>query len=206
MFRNSRLSQSKRSHKYNGDDTEEEEETEFTEVKVVNNDIYFYCDVTAETCLELIMAIREISKKSKIMAINFGIEPPPVNIYINSDGGEVHSALSVFDTIMGNDVEVNTIISGNAQSAATIISLAGHKRKITKNSYMLIHNISSGFWGKMHEFEDEMKNMAKLTLNLKRIYKENTAINKTQLENLLKNDLLLDAKTCIKYGLVDELV
>ena len=58
----------------------------------------------------------------------------------------------------------------------------------------------------MHEFEDELKNMAKLTSNLKKIYKENTNINKTQLDTLLKKDLLLDAKTCKKYGLIDNIV
>ena len=71
---------------------------------------------------------------------------------------------------------------------------------------MLIHNISSSFWGKMHEFEDEMKNMAKLTSNLKSIYRENSKLNKKTIESLLKKDLLIDAKTCLKYGLVDEIV
>ena len=143
----------------NSEETEEEPESDLSDVKIVNNDIYFSCDVTADTSLQLIMAVKEVTKKNQIMSINFGIEPPPINLYINSDGGEVHSALSVFDNIQSNPVQVNTIISGNAQSAATIISLAGHNRQIMSNSYMLIHNISSAFWGKMHEFEDEMKSI-----------------------------------------------
>ena len=84
--------------------------------------------------------------------------------------------------------------------------MAGHNRSISKNSYMLIHNISSTFWGKMHEFEDEMKNMEKLTCNLKEIYRGNSKMNKTTINNLLKKDLLLDAETCLRYGLVDEIV
>ena len=71
---------------------------------------------------------------------------------------------------------------------------------------MLIHQLSTVFWGKMHEFEDEMKNMNKLTSNLKHIYKEYGSITKKQLDDLLKKDLLLDSKTCLKYGFVDEIV
>ena len=61
--------------------------------------------------------------------------------------------------ILNNDVPIHTIITGHACSAASILSIIGAKRYIAPNSYMLIHNISSGFWGKMHEMEDEMKNL-----------------------------------------------
>lgn len=189
-----------------GEETEDDSECDLSDVKIVDNDIYFSCDVTADTSLQLTMAVREVTKKNQIMSINYGVDPPPVNIYINSDGGEVHSALSVFDSIQANPVQVNTIISGNAQSAATIISLAGHHRKISSNSYMLIHNISSTFWGKMHEFEDEMKNMSKLTANLKTIYKNNSDLTRAKLNTLLSKDLLMDAKECLKLGLVDEII
>ena len=36
------------------------------------------------------------------------------------------------------------------------------------------------------------------------IYKENSSMTKTQIESLLKKDLLIDAKTCVRYGLVGE--
>lgn len=187
-------------------DNEEEEQVEVCNVvKVQNNDIYFFGPVSSESVLQLSLAIKKITKQMLILSIELGVEPPSINIYIHSEGGEVHSALSVFDLIRTNRVHINTIISGNASSAATIISMAGHTRKITENSYMLIHNISSAFWGKMHEFEDEMRNMAKLTTNLKQIYKDYGTITKKQLDDLLKKDLLLDAETCLKFGFVDEI-
>ena len=186
------------------EDAEPEEESD-KGIIIQDNDIYFYSPVSSESVLKLNTAIKSITKCLQMWGIQFGVEPPPINIYIHSEGGEVHSALSTFDLIHNNPVHINTIITGNASSAATIISMAGHTRKITANSYMLIHNISSVFWGKMHEFEDEMKNMAKLTTNLKKIYNECGNITKKQLDDLLRKDLLLDAKTCIRYGFVDEI-
>tara|TARA_B100001057_G_C22448058_1_gene793932 strand:+ start:33 stop:677 length:645 start_codon:yes stop_codon:yes gene_type:complete len=175
-------------------------------VEVVDNKIYFSSNVNADSIHKTITELEKLIKKMQIFGITYGIRAPPITIYINSDGGEVHAALALFDYIKNSPVTINTIISGNASSAATIISLSGHNRKITENSYMLIHNISSAFWGKMHEFEDEMKNMAKLTKNLKQIYKDRGSIDRKTLDSLLKKDLLLDAKTCLKYGFIDEIV
>tara|TARA_B100001093_G_scaffold500248_1_gene550499 strand:+ start:334 stop:969 length:636 start_codon:yes stop_codon:yes gene_type:complete len=187
------------------EDVEDEDEVN-QNIKVQDNNIYFFGPVNMPNMLELSINIDMLTKQLQIFGITFNIDAPPINIYINSEGGEVHAALSVFDKIKTNTVHINTIITGNASSAATIISMAGHSRKITENSYMLIHNISSTFWGKMHEFEDEMKNMAKLTNNLKHIYKLYSSITKKQLDDLLKKDLLMDAKTCLRLGFVDEIV
>ena len=129
-----------------------------------------------------------------------------IYLHINSGGGDVFAVLSIINLIETNKININTIIEGQACSAATILAMVGYTRQITQNSYMLIHNISSGFWGKMHEFEDEMKNLTLLTKDIKKLYKKYTNITTKQLEQLLKKDLLLDAKTCMDYGLIDEIV
>jgi ATP-dependent protease ClpP protease subunit len=105
-----------------------------------------------------------------------------------------------------NKININTIVEGQACSAATMLSMIGKTRQITQNSYMLIHNISSGFWGKMHEFEDEMKNLTLLTKDIRKLYNKYTNIKSKQLDQLLKKDLLLNANTCVSYGLVDEII
>jgi len=184
---------------------QEEELTEEKDVTIVDNNIYFFTDVSPKSIKELLVHIKELTKKNQILAITLGIDPPPINIYINSEGGCLYSALSIIDIISLNKVKINTIISGVCMSAATLILLSGHTRSMMPNSYMLIHNISSGFWGKMHEFEDEMKNLSELTKKLKEIYKKNSIITKTQLDKILKTDVLIPAKDCLKYGLIDEI-
>ena len=188
------------------DEDNEVNDTGSEMVRVIDNAIYFYADVDSTSILALITSIKNLTKEHLITAIKYDVPPPPIKIYINSDGGELHSALAAFDIIQKNKVPIHTIITGTACSAATIISLAGQKRKITQNSYMLIHNISSEFWGKMHEFEDEMKNMEMLTYNIKKIYKQNSHINQKRLDKILKKDLLMDANTCLRLNLVDDIV
>lgn len=186
-------------------ESDENSDYEEENIKVINNDIYFYSDVTNESILELTIAIKKLTNELLIKNISYNVEIP-INLHINSDGGDVYAVLSIINLMENNKIDINTIIEGKACSAATILSLFGTNKYITRNSYMLIHNISSDFWGKMHEIEDEMKNLILLTKDVKKIYKSYSSISVKQLETLLKKDLLLDAGTCLKYGLVDDII
>jgi ATP-dependent protease ClpP protease subunit len=70
---------------------------------------------------------------------------------------------------------------------------------------MLIHQLSSGVWGKMNEITDEYNNLTNLMKRIKSIYKKHSKLCENKLEDLLKHDLWLDSKKSIKFGLVDEI-
>ncbi len=112
----------------------------------------------------------------------------------------------IVDLIQSLETPVNTFIDGFAASAATLISVAGDKRYMTKNSLMLIHQLSSQNGGKFNEIKDDMANLETMMRLLKKIYLEKTNLNNYQLDELLKQDLWLDSDTCLKYGLVDEII
>ena len=100
---------------------------------------------------------------------------------------------------------VYTYIDGFAASAATLISVVGEKRYIRPNAHMLIHQLSSGSWGKMQELEDDFENNKGLMDKIIDIYRENAKIPKTKLKEILKHDLWWNVDTCMRYGLIDEL-
>ena len=131
---------------------------------------------------------------------------PIIKLHINSEGGEVFAVSSIIHLIETNIIDIHTIIEGQACSAATLLSIVGKKRFITKNSYMLLHHISSECWGKLNELEDEIKNLNLITKNFKELYKQYSNIRSKTFDTLFKKDLLLDARTCLNYGLVDEII
>ena len=136
----------------------------------------------------------------------WGGRPPEIYLHINSYGGSVFAGFAAMDYIAKSKVPVNTIIDGCAASAATMMSVVGAKRLMHENAFMLIHQLSSGMWGKYSELQDDMKNSDLLMKTIKDIYIEHTKIPKAQLAKMLKHDLWWDAKTCLKYGLVDEII
>ncbi len=89
--------------------------------------------------------------------INLVFKPKPIELTINSTGGSVYDAFFAIDAIKNLKIDVHTIASGYCASAATLLSLSGKKRFITKNTNMLIHEIRSGFWGKKQVLMMNMK-------------------------------------------------
>ena len=173
-------------------------------VSVRDNHIYFYGSVNTKNAVRINTSIRDITKRLLITQIELGVDNLNIYLHINSFGGSVFAGLSIIDTIISNKIPIISIVEGSAASAATLISVVCSERIIRPNSFMLIHQLSSGFWGKMEEIKDEFINLKKLTKKIKGIYKQHTLIEKDQLKDLLKRDLWLDSNECLEYGLVDK--
>ena len=173
--------------------------------KAVENNLYFYGDVTESNALELNAALFELDKKLSVSNVFLDIRPI-INLRINSFGGSLFAGLATVDVIRSLNSEVHSYIEGAAASAATIISVACDKRYIGKYSKMLIHQLSSGTYGKYNELEDDMENNKHLMATIKEIYKEYTRVPMKKLDEILEHDLWFDSQTSLKLGLVDDIV
>ena len=175
-------------------------------IEVVQNRIYFYSRIETEKILQLNKTIRNTSTELRRAVVNLNREPVYIHLHINSYGGEIFAGLAGMDEIIHSTVPVYTTIDGCCASAGTFLSLCGKKRMINRHAYMLIHQLSSGMWGKYQECKDEIKNLDKLMVMIKQIYKEYTSIPMEKLEEILKHDLWFDSEECLKYGLVDGII
>ena len=172
-----------------------------------DNRIYFYSEVTRTKILQLNKEVRsldlDILQTCRALNIN---EPPHIYIHINSYGGSVFAGLAAVDYIKKTETPTTSVVDGCAASAATMMSIVADHRVMHENSFMLIHQLSSGMWGKYEELKDDMKNNDLLMKTIKGLYNEHAKIPKTKLNQILKHDLWFDAKTCLKYGLVDDII
>lgn len=169
------------------------------------NHIYFNNDITRDSAFELNNELRNVETKIKTLSANLNIEKQPIYLHITTDGGYIYSAFSIIDCIKSISVPVYTIVDGFVASAGTLICLAGKKRYMCENAYMLIHELRGGTWGKMSEVDEEHTNLKKIMEHLKKIYLENTNIKKKELEIILKKDLIWDINECIEKGLIHEI-
>lgn len=175
------------------------------EVRRFQNHLWYYSEVTEEGVLDLNVALQDMARDQRRKAVDDDRDPSPVHLHIHSYGGSLFAAFSVVDAILTSKVPIHTHVEGAAASAATLISVCGTHRTIGRHSFMLIHQLSSGFWGKFEEQKDEMKNNTLLMQRIRALYSERTKLPKKELDGLLKRDLWLDAETALKYGLVDEI-
>jgi len=175
-------------------------------ISVQDNKIYFYAGVNRNACVELNKKIAELETKSLTLSKTLGILPPSIKVFINSGGGSIVSGIASMDTILRCQVPIETYVDGFSASAATFLTVVGEKRYMSRNSYMLIHQLSSNFWGTYANFDDEKKNLDLMMKTIKDIYKKYTKLPMKELDQMLKHDLMWDAKTCLDYGLIDEIV
>jgi len=175
-------------------------------VEIEDNKIFFYCPVGTKEVLELNKVLTRLDSDMQIVGLKLGIQPPPIELHIHSEGGSVFSGMAAMDYIKRCKTPVHTYVDGSAASAATLMSIAGKKRFIHNNSFMLIHQLSTFVHGKYEEFKDEIRNQELLMDTIKRSYKENSKMSDEQINELLKHDLWLDSKTALEYGLVDEVI
>lgn len=192
----------------NEDDDEELDDTSNADKTILkeNNHIYFHSEVNREAIFELITHIRKAEIENIVLAHKLNSDNDiPIFLHINSFGGSVFDALTAIDVIQSCSIPIYTIIEGATASAGTLMSIVGKKRYIRPNAHMLIHQLSSGFWGKMNEIEDDFANNKQLMEKILDIYKKHASIPRKELNDILKHDLWWDADKCIQYGLVDEM-
>ena len=175
-------------------------------VSAQDNNIYFYSEVSRPKVFSLNKSLTRVSNSIKNRSNVLEAEDIPIKLHICSYGGSVFSGFAAVDYIAGCKVPVHSYIDGCAASAATLMSVVAVKRYIHKNSFMLIHQLSSGMWGNYEALKDSMENCDILMETIRNIYVKHTKIPKKQLNDILKRDLWFDAETCLKYGLIDEII
>ena len=133
----------------------------------------------------------------------------PIQLYINSPGGDVYSMLGLYDTIklmqrMG--YVISTVNVGLAASAACFILMAGNKgyRKSLVNCRAMMHTISTMSYGKVEEIIVTTEELKKLQETLDNIVKEQA--NQEIIEKYKYLDFWMTANDAKQYGIIDDII
>jgi ATP-dependent protease ClpP protease subunit len=176
---------------------EEDDEPECT--KTIGNEIHFYGEITPENTLEFVESFRKLEiQLLKQKADLIGYEPE-IRIHIMSEGGDMFSGFTLKNVIEKSRVKVITIAQGACCSAATFMFLGGSERRMGENAYLLIHQLSTDFWGKYQDLKTEVKSCDTFMKNLKKMYMDKTEIPEKKFKKLMKKDLFLPVSKCLKY-------
>jgi ATP-dependent protease ClpP protease subunit len=167
------------------------------------NHIYFYKDVTQESCLELNRKINDLNKELLKYSIEYDCPSPSIYLHINSTGGDLLSSFGTVDTILDSRVPIISIIEGCCASAASIIAMVCKKRYMTTHSFILIHQLSTSVSGKYQELKEDFENDTKFMEELCKLYKKHTKMTEKKIKQVLQHDLWWTSEMCIENGLVD---
>ena len=173
---------------------------------VIDNKIYFYSEVNEESSIMLESKLLNLNNNILKIKKKYNYDNGPIKLHIQSMGGSLFHTLYLIDLIKNMNTPVYTYVDGFAASAATLLVVAGKRKFMTKNSLMLIHQLSGGLTGKYSEMKDESENIDTLMNIIVNFYLQNTNFDEKTLNNLLKRDIWLTSSKCKYYGLVDEII
>jgi ATP-dependent Clp endopeptidase proteolytic subunit ClpP len=173
-------------------------------IQCVKNRIYFYEDVNTKSIIRLCKEVQLLEMTLLQLQTDYNLDDPPkIYLHIQSNGGDVHAGLSAMNTLETCKVPVVTIVDGFVASAATLILLGGTERWMRRYSNILIHQISSEFWGKFNDLKDEFKNTKQMMQIIKTIYVDKSQMSNDVVNKIIHKEMYLNADQCSKYGLID---
>jgi len=132
-----------------------------------------------------------------------------IQLYINSPGGILTSALAIYDTMQYIKCSVSTVCIGSAASGAAVLLAAGTKGKrySLPNAQILLHQVAvSGVSGEAIEVEIAAKQIIRLKEKINKILAEHTGQPLEKIEKDTDRDFYLSAEEAKEYGLIDEVI
>lgn len=132
------------------------------------------------------------------------ISDEPIILWINSPGGYCTDGFALVDTIRMSKVPIYTIVRGQACSMAAVISVSGHYRYITENSWWMAHDVFGGGL----DYAEKIKERINYTLELQKqvfeFWTQHTKLTKEELDKARFQELWLNPEQCLAKGIVDK--
>jgi len=163
--------------------------------------VLFLSDEIAEhTLTDFIIRMRSLLQHRKD-------KTAPINLMINSPGGDIYEMFGIIDYIESLDVKVNTICRGRAFSAAAIILTCGTgTRMMSKRSTVMFHQSSSFLGGKMSDITAYLDNVKSLEKIIYGMLAEKTKKDAEWWKNKMRSDCFLTSEELLEIGVIDQII
>lgn len=126
-----------------------------------------------------------------------------LTVWINSPGGDVYAASSIYTALKEHKGKVTVKIDGYACSAASVIAMAGDETLMSPTSIMMIHNP----WSQMSGEAKDMRHAADILDEVKETilnaYTNKTKKSRDKISNLMDEETYMSAKKAIKESFAD---
>ena len=132
-----------------------------------------------------------------------------IQLYINSPGGSLTAALSIYDAMQYVGPKVGTLCTGLAASGASILLAGGHSglRMSLPHAQILIHQpFSHGIQGQATDLQIHAQEMLRQREQVARIYARHCKRPVEEVEHAMERDFFMTPEQANEWGLIDVIV
>jgi len=131
-------------------------------------------------------------------------------MYINSPGGSFTAMTAIYDTMQYIRPQVQTVVLGQAASAAAVITAGGTKGKrlALPNARILIHQpaIQGQGGGQASDIEIQAFEVLRMRTWLEETLAKHSNRSIEQVNKDIERDKILGAEEAVEYGLIDQVL
>lgn len=166
-------------------------------------DVYLIGDIEKDVARTTIERLRELANDSA----------KPINLYINSAGGNVTDGLALHDAmqeLVARGVQISTIVQGMAYSMGSVVVQAASpgRRFSFPHSWIMIHEPAK--WAGWQSTTAAAQHLDRLKQMQNQIYQIMSSRSGRPLKQIIRDtrrvDFYLDAWKAKDYGLIDEVI
>lgn len=145
---------------------------------------------------------------AQLLFLNQEDREAPINMYINSPGGQVYAGLAIYDAMQMISNPISTVAVGVTASFGTVLLAAGTKgqRYALPHATIHLHQPLGGAQGQVTDIEIQAKEFLRLRSNLNDILVRHTSQSVEVIERDTERDYWMDAKMAVDYGIVDQVL
>lgn len=145
---------------------------------------------------------------AQLLYLNQEDREAPINMYINSPGGQVYSGLAIYDTMQMISNPISTVAVGVTASFGTVLLAAGTKgqRYALPNATVHMHQPHGGAQGQATDIEIQAREVLRLRANLNDILSLHTGQPLEVIERDTDRDFWMNAQDAVDYGIVDKVL
>jgi ATP-dependent Clp protease protease subunit len=145
---------------------------------------------------------------AQLLFLNQEDRDAPINMYINSPGGQVYAGLAIYDAMQMISNPISTVAVGVTASFGTVLLAAGTKgqRYALPHATIHLHQPLGGAQGQVTDIEIQAKEFLRLRTKLNEILMKHTNQTEEVIERDTERDFWMDADAAVEYGLVDEVL
>ena len=133
-----------------------------------------------------------------------------ITMYINSPGGSFTAMTAIYDTMQYVAPQIQTVVLGQAASAASVLLAGGHpgKRLALPNARVLMHQPAMGEagHGQASDIEIQAAEILRMRTWLEETMARHTGKSVEQVNRDIDRDKILSAAEALDYGIVDQVL
>ncbi len=145
---------------------------------------------------------------AQLLYLNREDPEAPIQMYINSPGGQIYAGLAIYDTMQMITNPISTVAVGLTASFGTVLLTAGAKgqRYALPHATIHMHQPLGGAQGQASDIEIQAKEILRLRERLNEILAHHTGQPLEAIERDTERDYYMSAQEAAEYGLVDKVL